>query len=158
VQARPPAQSNSAMPRPRTRISNADYRLLAELRQALRLFGSFSERAAQDAGLTATQHQALLAIRGFGQSAPLSIGDLAERLLIRHHSAVGLVQRLSAKGYVARAKDPRDARRVHLVLRPRGEKRLATLSAAHRDELRRIGPLIEELLEGLRRPTRNLPC
>ena len=140
------------MPSARTAISDADYARLAELRHALRLFGSFSERAAQAAGLTSTQHQALLAIRGFGRRTPISIGALAERLLIRHHSAVGLVQRLIASGHVARAKDPGDARRVHLVLRSRGEKLLARLTAAHRDELRRIGPLIEELLEGLRRP------
>lgn len=142
---------------PRARISDAEYTLLAELRHALRLFGSFSERAAERAGLTPAQHQALLAIRGFGQRAPLSIGELAERLLIRHHSAVGLVQRLIAGGLVGRARDPRDGRRVHLVLRARGEKRLAKLTAAHRDELRRIGPLIEELLGGLRRPARARP-
>jgi DNA-binding MarR family transcriptional regulator len=145
------------VPRPRTAISDADYARLAELRHALRLFSSFSERAAQAAGLSSTQHQALLAIRGFGRRTPLSIGELAERLLIRHHSAVGLVQRLIASGYVARAKDPGDARRVHLELRPRGEKLLARLTAAHRDELRRIGPLIEELLEGLRRSPRKRP-
>ncbi len=136
------------------RISDADYERLAELRHSLRLFASFSEAAARAAGLSTTQHQALLAIRGFGWRAPLSIGELAQRLLIRHHSAVGLVQRLIASGLVSRAKDPRDARRVHLELRPRGEKLLARLTAAHRDELRRIGPQIEALLEELRRPTR----
>jgi DNA-binding MarR family transcriptional regulator len=140
------------VPRPRTAISDADYARLAELRHALRLFSSFSERAAQAAGLSSTQHQALLAIRGFGRRTPLSIGELAERLLIRHHSAVGLVQRLIASGYVARAKDPGDARRVHLELRPRGEKLLARLTAAHRDELRRIGPELGALLDALRRP------
>jgi len=136
------------------RISAADYERLAQLRYSLRLFASFSEQAATKAGLSPAQHQALLAIRGFGQRAPLSIGDLAERLLIRHHSAVGLVQRLIARGYVSRSKDPRDARRVHLVLRPRGEQLLEKLTSAHRDELRRIGPQIEELLEELRKPGR----
>lgn len=144
-----------AMAPRRKRISDADYALLAELRHALRLFASFSEQAATDAGLTPVQHQALLAIRGFGQRAPLSIGELAERLLIRHHSAVGLVQRLIAHGYVGRSKDPKDARRVQLVLRPRGEQLLERLTSAHRDELRRIGPKLGELLEELRRPGRG---
>jgi DNA-binding MarR family transcriptional regulator len=133
----------------RSPISRADYALLAELRYSLRLFASFSEQAARAAGVSPAQHQALLAIKGFGQRAPLSIGELAERLMIRHHSAVGLVQRLIARDYVRRLPDPGDKRRVRLALRARGERVLARLSAAHRGELRRIGPQIEGLLEQL---------
>lgn len=134
----------------RARITDSEYELLAELRYALRTFASFSERAARAAGISPAQHQALLAIRGHGSRAPLSIGDLAERLLIRHHSAVGLVQRLVARGLVRRSQDPDDGRRARLSLRPRGESLLQRLSTAHRDELGRIGPHIEALLEALR--------
>jgi DNA-binding MarR family transcriptional regulator len=144
-----------AMPRSRTRISAADYELLAELRHSLRLFASFSEQAARSAGLTPAQHQALLALKGHGREQPLTIGELAERLLIRHHSAVGLVQRLLARGLVQRSTDASDRRRVRLELRPRGEALLARLTAAHRDELRRIGPQIETLLESLRSGSRR---
>lgn len=143
------------MPRSRTRISDAEYELLAQLRHSLRLFAGFSEQAARRAALAPVQHQALLALKGHGRPQPLTIGELAEQLLIRHHSAVGLVQRLLARGLIQRSPDARDRRRVRLVLRPRGEALLAKLSAAHRDELRRIGPQIEELLERLRAGNRT---
>ncbi len=143
------------MVRSRTTISDSDYTLLAQLRHSLRLFSSFSEEVARSAGLTPAQHQALLALKGFGAAEPLTIGQLAEKLLIRHHSAVGLVQRLIARGLVERAADERDRRRVRLVLRPRGEALLEKLTSAHRDELRRIGPRIETLLEELQHPPRG---
>lgn len=141
------------MTRPTPRISDSEYALLAQLRYSLRLFLSFSEQAARDAGVTPAQHQALLALRGFGQKEPLSIGELATRLLIRQNTAVGLVQRLIKRGLVARVIDERDRRCVRLAVLPRGEALLARLSVAHRAELRQIGPRIEILLEGLRRPT-----
>ena len=139
------------VPSARRIIADSDYALLADLRHSLRLFSSFSERAARAAGLSPAQHQALLALKGFGRREPLTIGALAGKLMVRHHSAVGLVQRLSARGLIERNADASDRRRVRLVLRPRGEALLARLSAAHRDELKRIGPQIAELLERLRR-------
>jgi DNA-binding MarR family transcriptional regulator len=132
-------------------MSQAQYELLSELRYSLRLFAGFSEAAAKAAGITPTQHQALLAIKAFGASGLASIGDLAERLCIRHHSAVGLVDRLMSAGFVRRAQDAADRRRVRVVLSARGERTLEKLSIAHRDELRRIGPQVEALLERLRR-------
>jgi DNA-binding MarR family transcriptional regulator len=131
-------------------VTQAEYELLAELRYSLRRFSTFSENAAKAIGLTPTQHQALLVIKGFPSGAHVSVGDLAERLFIRHHSAVGLVDRLIALGHVRRTTDAGDRRRVNLSLTRRGEAVLAQLSAAHRDELMHIGRDIEALLARLR--------
>jgi DNA-binding MarR family transcriptional regulator len=130
------------------RLRPADYRLLAEFRRLLRQFLVFSEAQAQEIGLSAQQHQALLAIKGHGDDAP-AIGDLAHSLAIRHHSAVGLVNRLVEAGYVIRCADPADRRRATLALTKGGEKTLEKLTAAHRDELRRMAPLLKPLLAQL---------
>ena len=127
-------------------LTTEDYLTLAEFRYLLRRFAAFSEAAARQAGLTPQHHQALLAIRGFSRSAALGTGELAERLNIRHHSVVGLIDRLVAKRLVRRLKDAADQRRVRVELTPRSERLLADLSAAHRDELRRLAPLLKELL------------
>ena len=127
-------------------LTEADYRRLAEFRHLLRRFLMFSETAAEKAGLTAQQHQALLAIKGFGAGAPVAIGALAERLGIRHHSAVGLADRLAANGLVTRRSGTADRRTVLLELTPKAETLLARLSAAHRDELARLAPLLQALL------------
>jgi DNA-binding MarR family transcriptional regulator len=134
--------------RPRARrLPEADYERLAEFRYLLRQFLIFSEDAAEEAGLTAQQHQALLAIKGFGGTRPMTTGDLATRLGIRHHSAVGLVDRLLSKSLVRRKTGSEDRRQVLLSLTPKAEALLARLSAAHRDELRRLAPLLHTLLK-----------
>src|SRR5262245_53018683 len=133
-----------AMAKPR--VTQAQYEMLAELRYSLRQFLSFSEQAAVAAGVTPQQHQALLAIKGYPGGGSISIGELAERLQIRHHSAVGLVDRLVDEGCVRRAPGRDDRRRVQLALTARGEAILEKLSAAHREQLRRIGPQINTLL------------
>ncbi|HZS85760.1 MAG TPA: MarR family transcriptional regulator [Stellaceae bacterium] len=127
-------------------LDKEDYEALAAFRRALRQFILFSEAAARQAGLTPQQHQALLAIKGAPEREALSIGELAERLGIRHHSAVGLVDRLVALGIVGRAPQPSDRRRVLVSLTPAAEAMLRDLSAAHRDELQRIGPTLTALL------------
>lgn len=132
--------------RPPSRLSSADYQLLAQLRYLLRRFAAFSEAAARRAGLSAQQHQALLAVRGFPGRARVSVGELAERLQLRHHSAVGLIDRLAARGLLRRHYDRRDRRRVLVTLTPRGQARLARLSRAHRAELARLAPLLRALL------------
>jgi DNA-binding MarR family transcriptional regulator len=132
-----------------TRLSTADYRTLAQFRYLLRRFAAFSEEAAAGAGLTAQQHQALLAIKGFPGRARATVGELAERLGVRHHSAVGLVDRLAAGGLVRREVDPADRRQVLIRLTRRAEALLARLSLAHRDELRRLAPLLRMLLDQL---------
>jgi len=135
----------SASPAAR-QLADADYERLAEFRYLLRQFMIFSEDAASQAGLTAQQHQALLAIKGFGRDKPLTTGELAERLGVRHHSAVGLIDRLLSKSLVKRQSGAEDRRQVLLTLTPKAEAMLAKLSAAHRDELKRLAPLLQTLL------------
>ena len=132
--------------KPRPAISQADYQRLSEFRYLIRRFLEFSQVQANDAGLTPRQHQALLAIKGFPGGGPVTIGDLAERLRIRHHSAVELVNRLCEAGLVARDQDKQDNRRVLLQLTERADDHLAELSAAHLDELSRIEPMLKRLL------------
>lgn len=127
-------------------ISQADYQRLSEFRYLIRRFLEFSQLQANEAGLTPRQHQALLAIKGYPGGGPVAICDLAERLRIRHHSAVELVNRLSEAGLVARDQDKADNRRVLLQLTPLADDRLAELSAAHLDELSRIEPMLRRLL------------
>jgi len=96
------------------------------------------------------QHQALLAIKGFPAGRHITIGELAERLQIRHHSAVGLVDRLVKKRLVVREHRGADRRQVSLALTKLGDQTLEKLSAAHKEQLHRIGPHIESLLKRLR--------
>jgi DNA-binding MarR family transcriptional regulator len=128
------------------RLRPTDYERLAEFRYLLRQFLIFSEQAAERTGLTAQQHQALLAIKGFGAAHPPTVGALAGRLGIKHHSAVGLVDRLLAKSLVKRQVGARDRRQVLLRLTAQAERQLARLSAAHRAELERLAPLLQTLL------------
>jgi DNA-binding MarR family transcriptional regulator len=122
---------------------------LAEFRFLLRRFMAFSEEAARAAGLAPQQHQALLAIKGL-EGAPM-VGGLAERLAIKHHSAVGLVDRLVKAGHLKRRSDSADRRRVTLALTMSGENLLADLSSAHRDELRMLTPALKSLFAKLER-------
>jgi DNA-binding MarR family transcriptional regulator len=134
---------------PRTRISKSHYELLAELRHALRRFQRFSRDAARATGLTPQQHQALLAIKGYPGRDFVSIGELAERLQVRHHSAVGLVDRLVGQRLVRRTHSAVDRRRVEVRLSPQGEAKIERLSAAHLEELRQLGPGIRSVLESM---------
>lgn len=147
MSATPKRQSpRSAPPR---ELAAHDYEILAEFRHLLMRFAQFSEQAAHAAGLAPRQHQALLAIKGYPGGGDVAIGDLAQRLGIRHHSTVGLVDRLASRGYLARREDPRDRRRIILSLTASGEQALAGLSAAHRQELQRVAPVLESLLARL---------
>ncbi len=136
------------MPRPRP-LSPAQYETLAAFRYALRKFLHFSESAAQAAGITPQQHQALLAIKGFPGRDRVTVGELAERLQLRHHSAVGLVDRLVWEKLVTRIRSNADRRQVLIQLTRRGEETLERLSTLHRQQLRRIGPELGRLLERL---------
>ncbi len=128
------------------KLAKRDYVQLAELRFLLRRFLVFSEEAAVAAGLTAQQHQALLAIKGFDGRGRIATGELARRLQIRHHSAVGLIDRLASKNLVTRRTGPHDRRQVRIALTPTAESLLAALSASHRDELRSLAPALRALL------------
>jgi DNA-binding MarR family transcriptional regulator len=132
-----------------TSVSQSEYETLAAFRHALRQFLFFSEEAAKSVGLTPRQHQALLAIKGFPDQSGMTIGTLADRLKLKHHSVVGLIDRLSAQKLVKRSNSKDDGRQVYVTLTRRGSAMLEKLSAAHRAELRRIGPEIRSLLEQL---------
>lgn len=125
-------------------IRDADYKALAAFRHALRQFLTFSEAAAREAGLTPQQHQALLAIKGHPSGGPVTIGDLAGQLLIRHNSAVELTNRLVGGGFVEKVTGADDRRQVILVLTDAAEAVLDALSSSHLTELRRSGaPMME---------------
>ena len=141
--------ARKAQPAQAVTLPSPDYRLLAEFRHQLRVFTAFSETAARGAGLMPQQHQALLAIKGFPDGAAPTIGELAERLVIRHHSAVELVDRLVEARLVVRYLDSDDLRRAVLVLTKRAEELLAELSVAHHEELRRMAPMLRTLLARL---------
>jgi DNA-binding MarR family transcriptional regulator len=119
-----------------------DYEALARFRFQLRRFLSFSEAAARNAGLTPQQHQALLAIKGFSTPGPLSVGELAEFLLVRPHTAVELVDRMSKLRLLERMTDDDDSRRILVKLTKKGEQKLRMLSKMHLQELRAASGLI----------------
>jgi DNA-binding MarR family transcriptional regulator len=129
-------------------MRDEDYRTLAGFRYALREFVRYSETAAEQAGITPRQHQAMLAIRA-GPEGTLHVGELAAKLLLRPHSASELVQRMVEQGLVRRATGVDDKRHVTLRLSDRGEALLEHLSQSHRAELRRLRPMLQELLAGL---------
>lgn len=128
-------------------FSKDDYETLAEFRYALRCFLRFSENAAETVGLTLQQHQALLFIIGFPGRERVTIGELAERLQIHHHSAVGLVDRLEEQGLVKRMIANEDRRQVFIGLTEKGMAVLESLANMHREELRHLGPQLCNLLE-----------
>ena len=137
------------MARKKKALDLREFRALAGFRHALRQFLAFSEAAAAEAGRTPAQHQALLAIKGMPGPGNVSVGDLAAWLGIRHHSCVGLVDRLARLGLVVRRHDPKDRRRTSLRLTVRAGRMLDGLSAAHRDELRRLSGSLGSLLAEL---------
>ena len=129
-----------------TTAGSPDYRALLAFRTALRRFNRWSESQAEAAGLTAAQHQLLLAVKGHADGRGPTIGDVADHLLLRHHSAVELVNRAQAAGLVRREKDSDDGRVVRLHLTRNGERRLATHTQLHIDELRQLEPLLRHVI------------
>jgi len=149
-QRRPAAVRVGDAPGDRNPSEAVDYGALARFRYELRKFLAFSKAAAKKAGLTPQQHQALLAVRGFTGRDPISVGDLAEYLLIRPHTAVELVDRMARLELLARVVDDTDGRRVLVKLTKEGERRLQKLSQANLNELRAIGPTLTRMLETFR--------
>ncbi|HEX2631641.1 MAG TPA: MarR family transcriptional regulator [Bradyrhizobium sp.] len=127
-----------------------DYQALAQFRFQLRRFLSFSETAARDAGLTPQQHQALLAIKGFSSAEPLSVGELAEFLLVRHHTAVELVDRMTRLRLLERIADEDDSRRILVKLTKKGEQKLRMLSKIHLQELQTASVALTKILQSFR--------
>ena len=136
-------------------ISHADYQVLAELRYQLRRFLRLSEEAVRARGLKPQQHQLLLALKGLPGGRKATISELAERLQVQHHSAVELIDRLVERGFVVRARDETDQRKVLITLTPQGENVLQELSLYHRAELRSAGPALIRTLNELINGTNN---
>ena len=141
--------SSSTAPLSEGDLLDSEYRALADFRLQIRRFLQFSEEAAQSEGMEPQQHQFLLAVRAFDGSGGPAVGDLARILLIKHHSAVGLTDRLVERGLVERARNAADRREVHIRLTPEGKRKLTRLSSAHRAELLNSGPLLVASLSAL---------
>ena len=139
----------------RFNLSTEDYARLAAFRYALRKFLRFSEEAAAGSGITGQQYQAMLILRACPEDRRTTIADLAQQLLIKHNSAVELVDRLVQQDLVMREASSADRRKVELSLTGRGRQVLAQLAAVHRRELRRIGPILERFFAELSRPERR---
>lgn len=140
------------MAAPAKSITLAHYQTLAALRRALRRFLRFSQEAARAAHIPPQQHQALLALKGGPPGGCLSMRELAEHLYVKHHSAVGLVDRLVRRGLVRRKTSAADRRRVELRLTVRGEALIRRISAAHLEELRQIRPELRRILRLIEQP------
>ncbi|HKE16348.1 MAG TPA: helix-turn-helix domain-containing protein [Kofleriaceae bacterium] len=139
-------------------LSDAEYRSLAEFRYQLRTFLAFSEGQARAVGLNPQQHQLLLAVRASAPETP-TIGFLAERLILRHHSVVGLLDRLEQRRLVRRVRSARDRRQAGVEITASGARLLHRLAVAHRAELRRARPQLMDALHDLSgiRPTARPP-
>ena len=128
-------------------FSKTDYEFLAEFRYALSQYLRFSRNAVETAGITLQQHQVMLFIIGNPGRQQLTIGELAERLQVRHHSAVGLVDRLEQQGLVERRQNQDDKRRVFINLTKKGISVLQSLAGMHSEELRHLGPQLCAMLK-----------
>ena len=130
-------------------IPLVEYQALAEFRYQLRRFLHFSEQAARAVGLEPQQHQLLLALKGLPEGSLATVGELAERLQIQHHSTVELVNRMVDHNLIERTRDEGDQRKVLVSFTPYGEEILRKLSLLHRTELRSTGPALIRALDAL---------
>ena len=135
--------------KPRDELTMNDYQALAEFRYQIRRFLHFSEQAAREAGLEPQQHQLLLALKGLPQGSKATIGEIARRLQIQHHSTVELIDRMVDRDLIQRSRDDEDQRRVIIKLTPLGEEVLRELSVLHRTELQTTGPSLVQALNRL---------
>jgi DNA-binding MarR family transcriptional regulator len=133
------------MARSKTTLTDADYERLAELRYGLRRFLHWSEQQCRRAGITPTQHQLLLAIRSSRDERGATVGEVADVLIIRHHSAVGLIDRAQEAGLITRERDPDTQSIVHLKLTEFGALTLSALSEVHLRELAQLAPTMQAL-------------
>ncbi|HTU97549.1 MAG TPA: MarR family transcriptional regulator [Solirubrobacteraceae bacterium] len=137
------------MPKAKTTLTDADYERLAQFRYGLRRFLHWSEQQARAAGVTPTQHQLLLAIRASRTPGGATVGEVADVLIIRHHSAVELIDRTEKKGLISRERDSDQQSVVHLQLTELGALTLSSLSGVHLRELAQLAPTIQALLGSL---------
>jgi DNA-binding MarR family transcriptional regulator len=132
-------------------LAEQDYKALGEFRRALRELLAFSDAAAREEGLTSQQHQALLAIRAAGEGGPISVGELAQSLLVRNHTALELADRLVDRRLIVRERSLSDRRRILLSLTPGGAEVLERISLSN---VAGYGGAAEHLSEVLRRVRR----
>ena len=132
-----------------THSSLPDFKAMAELRYQIRCFLRFSENAARHAGIEPQQHQLLLAVKGLPKNLKPTIGVLAERMQLQHHSTVELVDRLADRGFLLRLRASDDRRQVLVKLTRDGEEFLKKLSLHHLQELQSSGPKFVKILQGL---------
>ena len=131
------------------KITSAEYRALAELRYRIRLFLRAGDATALSEGLEPQQYQMLLAIRGLQEDELATVGTLADRLAIKHHSAVELVDRLEKRGFVRRLREKEDRRQVRVMLLPRGERALSGVVKERISELRASGAALAAAIQAL---------
>jgi len=136
-------------------LDESEYRKLEELRFQIRRFLNFSESAARSAGIEPQQHQALLVLKAVPDDCLPTIGYLAERLFVKHHSAVGLVDRLQAMGLLTRRTSAEDARQVFIQLTKKGIRVLHSLSVTHQTELREMSSRLTRTLRALNLPSKK---
>jgi DNA-binding MarR family transcriptional regulator len=129
-----------------------DFQSLAELRYQLRVFVSFSEQAARERGIEPQQHQLMLAIKGLPTGLRPTVRVLAERLRLRHHSVVELIDRSERAGLVMRTPSPTDGREILVRVTATGDRLLRKLSVVHQAELQTIGPLLVQALQAVIQP------
>jgi DNA-binding MarR family transcriptional regulator len=137
--------------------TDEDYRRLLELRTGLRRFLRWSEQQAKASGLTPAHHQLLLAVRGHPDPRGPTVGDVSDYLLLRHHSAVGLVDRAEIAGLLTREQDPANHSVVRLRLTEKGSSKLEALSELHLDELAHLAPTMHALWNALERESDGTP-
>ncbi|GAC1391099.1 MAG: helix-turn-helix domain-containing protein [Ktedonobacteraceae bacterium] len=130
-------------------IHLSDYQALAEFRYQIRRFLRFSEQTARSEGLEPQQYQLLLAVKGMPEEKRVTVGELAERLQLQHHSTVELIDRLSDRGFVQRQRDEEDQRRVLISITPVGEEILQRLAEVSLVELSSSGPSLVQALDAL---------
>jgi DNA-binding MarR family transcriptional regulator len=138
-------------------LEQSDFEHLLELRTGLRRFLHWSEEQAKAAGLTGAKHQLLLAIRGHPDPAGPTIGDIADYLVLRHHSAVGLVDRAVKDGLVRRNGDPASKSVVRVTLTPAGSAKLDALAEAHLEEISHLAPTMRTLWRQLEHADGSAP-
>jgi DNA-binding MarR family transcriptional regulator len=131
------------------KVSSSDYRALGAFRYEIRKFLAFSEQAARSAGIQPQQHQLLLAVRGLPEGARPTIRTIAERLCVKHHTAVALIDALEEQGLLKRDRSSADRREVLLVLTTKGDALLQRLSALHRQQLRSVAPTMVSALQAI---------
>ena len=136
-------------------LTAGQYRDLGEFRRQIRQFLSFSETTAREHGIEPQQHQLLLAVHGLPEDVKPTIREIAARLFLQHHSAVELINRLEARGAVARVHGSDDRREVWVKLTPSGRAILRQLALAHRTELERSGPELARALNSVLRHSRK---